>query len=645
MSRVKKLKMKSKKWRPVILVVGVIFLALSIFIVVTYFRTPTIVPVVMLEVPPQDALYRSGAHTDDNRVEDLLSRMSLREKIAQMVLVEKNSVHILDDITTYGIGAMLSGMGAKPTENNVKGWREMITSFREKSLQSRLGIPILYGIDAIHGHSNLTEATIFPHMIGLGATGDEKLVERVARATGQELMATGIYWSYSPTLDMPQDIRWGRTYETFSDDPTLVAKLGSAYVRGLQNSDNGSSTLRVLSTLKHYVGVGSMAWDTSSNKNFHIDQGTTEVNENALKQEYLPPFKAAVLAGAGSVMVGLNSWGNTKLSAEKYLITDVLKGELKFQGFVVSDWYGVYEISGGEYRAAVTAINAGVDMVMLPFDYQTFIANVSRAVSRGEVKEERINDAVRRILRAKFAVGLFDEPRSGDIAVGVVGGDAHRALAREAVQKSLVLLKDDENILPIKQNVRTIRVAGSSADNVGRQSGAWTVEWQGIDGNWLPQSTSILSGIKARAGKNVLVEYNQNGNFSTTTPLADLGIAVVGEAPYAEGWGDNANPTLSPPDLNTIRQLKSVCKKVIVILVSGRPLIITDEVPSWDALVMAWLPGSEGQGVADVLFGDVPFTGNLPLPWPESVAQVPIETDGSTQDGMPPLFPRYFGHN
>lgn len=596
-----------------------------------------------LVVPPLDALYRLSSASTEERIQDLLSRMSLQEKIGQMALVEKNSVQERADVATYGIGALLSGFGAKPESNTGEAWAEMVGGFIADSKTSRLGIPILYGVDAIHGHSNVPGATIFPHPIGLGASGDAKLVEAVAQATAVEIAATKINWTYSPTLDLPRDIRWGRTYETFSDDSKLVAKLGAAYVRGSQNAVGNTDLdkLFMISTPKHYVGIGGMVWGSSSNKNFKIDQGTTPSDELELRQEYLPPFKAAIDAGAMSVMVGLNTWGDTKLAANRYLVTTVLKDELQFTGFTVSDWYGVYEIPGGEYEASVSAINAGIDMVMLPFDYKSFVKNVERAVKRGDIPQERIDDAVSRILRAKFALGLFDDADK-HISLDEIGSKGHRSLARLAVAQSLVLLKNDASVLPIKNSTKHIRVVGSAADNVGRQVGAWTVEWQGIDGNWLPGSTSILEGIKKRAGDSVKVEFEAGGNFVNSTEIAGLGIAIVGEKPYAEGWGDKEFPTLDSEDLKAIEKLQTVSKKVVVVVVSGRPLLITNEIDTWDGLVMAWLPGSEGSGVADVLFGDKTFTGSLPLPWPAYSQQLPIEAGGKTIDGTALLFPRYF---
>ncbi len=592
---------------------------------------------------PANAKYRDKSATVEERTTDLLARMSLDEKIGQMALVEKNSVLEPTDIASYGIGALLSGAGAKPADNTPRGWLTMVENFVESSKTSRLGIPIFYGVDAIHGHTNVPGATVFPHAIGLGATNDSALVGNVASATREEMLATGIYWNFSPNLDLPEDIRWGRTYETFSDSATRTAELARASVEGFQGTTEQGKPKRALSTLKHYIGVGSMAWGSSSNKNFHIDQGTTPPEEEVLRDTYLPAFKEGVNGGAGSVMVGLNTWGDTKLAAEGYLITDVLKKELAFQGFVVSDWYGVYEIPGGNYKAAVTAINAGVDMVMLPFDYKTFIANVRYAVSHGEIAESRIDDAVRRIICIKFELGLFDADTQQSAPLEVIGSAPHRAIARKAVSESLVLLKNNEQTLPIKPGVRHIVVAGSSADNVGRQSGAWTVEWQGIDGNWLPGGTSILEGIRRRAGKELEVTYDLHGEFASDTPRADIGIAVVGEPPYAEGWGDNNTLTLSKEDLTTIENVKKRSRKTVVIIVSGRPLMISKELPAWDSVVAAWLPGSEGEGVADVLFGDTPFTGTLPLPWPDHIGQLPIAPSGRTADGTSLLFPRFFG--
>ena len=597
-----------------------------------------------MTTPPPDALYLDITQPIEERVANLLSYMTLEEKIGQMALVEKNSLKKPSDITKYALGALLSGSGAKPEENSADGWRGMIMGYQEQARSSRLGIPLLYGSDAIHGHAHVPEATVFPHMIGLGATGDPGLVKKVARATAEELSVTGVNWNFAPNLDTPQDIRWGRVYESFSDDPKLVAKLGTAYIEGLQSAKNSESgQISVLAAAKHFVGLGGMTWGSSLNKDFKIDQGVSAADETLLREVYVPPFVEAIDAGVSSIMVGLNTWEDDRMVRQKHLLTDVLKVELDFKGFVVSDWYGVHEGRRNNFLATVQAVNAGVDMVMLPFDYKSFIHHMKWGNRLGLISDQRIDDAVSRILSAKFAVGLFD----GEVDVlesTAIPSGQNRTLAREAVAQSLVLLKNEDSTLPLTNTVKKIRVAGSAADNVGRQAGAWTVEWQGIDGSTLSGATSIYKGIQNRAEtQGTEVEYDWQGIFADTKNAADIGIAVVGEKPYAEGWGDTEYPILDDEDLQAIKNLQDSSKKVVVVIVSGRPLLIEHEVESFDALVAAWLPGSEGGGVADVLFGDKSFVGTLPLPWPRSSEQLPITPDGQTNDSTEVLFPRYFG--
>ena len=351
--------------------------------------------------PPPTALYKDSNQPISVRVADLLSQMTLEEKIGQMALVEKNSVGVLTDIATYHLGALLSGSGAKPPENTPAGWSTMIADYQQAALSTRLGIPLLYGVDAIHGHAHVPTATVFPHAIGLGAANDPQLVEAVAAATAKELFATGVNWSYSPNLDQPADIRWGRVYEAFSDDPLIVATLGAAYVRGLQTPPIATEAgVYILATPKHYLGLGSMAWGSSQNKNFSIDQGVTPPDMEALRLRYVPPFQAAVEAGALSIMVGLNTWGDARTVVQKELLTDVLKDEVGFNGFLVSDWYGVYEGRSNRFLATIEAVNAGVDMVMLPFDYVSFARHMQWALRLGLFSEARIDDAVGRTLFA-----------------------------------------------------------------------------------------------------------------------------------------------------------------------------------------------------------------------------------------------------
>jgi beta-glucosidase len=582
-----------------------------------------------------DPAYLDQTLSIDERIDDLLSYMTIEEKIGQLALVERNSLSSSKDISTYALGGLLSGSGSKPAENTTPGWREMIDSYQTIAAESRLGIPLLYGTDAIHGHAHVEGEVVFPHQIGLGAGNNPVLVREIGAATARAIKQSGANWNYGPNLDLPQDVRWGRVYEAFSDDPARAADLGAAYIEGLQKTDEASNRIGVLATPKHFIGLGAMAWRTSKNKNFTIDQGVTLPDEKTLQDVYLPPFAAAIDAGALSVMVGLNTWGDQRTIFNKNLLTDTLKGELDFSGFIVSDWYGVYEGQPSTFLANIKAINAGVDMVMLPFDYHSFVREVRLAHRLGLISTERIDDAVRRILRAKFALGLFDQD------VTEVSAQDDRALARQAVRESLVLLKNDD-VLPLAKSSNHIRVAGSAADNIGQQMGAWSIEWQGVDGNWLPGGISILAGIKDKAGMQARVEYDRTGVF-TSTEKADIGIVVVGEKPYAEGWGDREVPILSEEDRQAIANIRQSAEKVIIVVVAGRPLFMNSEINMADAMMMAWLPGSEGQGVADVLFGTAPLRGTLPLPWPRQLEQLPVKTDGTTANGTEVLYPRGFG--
>ena len=592
--------------------------------------------------PPSNALYLDENQPIEMRVADLLSYMTLEEKIGQMALVEKNSIKEENDIASYHLGALLSGAGSKPIKNTPEGWKDMIDGYQATAKQSRLGIPLLYGVDAIHGHAHVPTATVFPHAIGLGATNNPKLVKSVAQATAEELFATGVNWSFSPNLDQPRDIRWGRVYEAFSDDPNLVRALGVAYLEGLQINPAADDEIFILATPKHYLGLGGMGWNTSLNKNFKVDQGVTLEDEVLLRSHYLPPFAAAVDAGALSVMVGLNAWGDKRMVLQKELLTDILKEELGFKGFLVSDWYGIHEGRKNTFWASVQAINAGIDMAMLPFDYRAFVRHLKWANWLGLVSDERIDDAVGRILYAKFALGLFDDNRN-IIPPTSIPNTAHKMLAREAVAQSLVLLKNESSLLPLSPDTPYILIAGSAAHNIGRQMGAWSVEWQGIDGNQSVVGTSVLEGIIDHVSSKTKVEYDLLGNFTLAGKKAPVGIAVVGEKPYAEGWGDAEYPTLSEEDLLAVKNLQAHAEKVVVVIISGRPLLIANEIDSFDALVAAWLPGSEGVGVADGLFGNTPFTGALPIPWPHHSEQLPIQSDDTTADNTSVLFPRQFG--
>ncbi len=578
------------------------------------------------------------------RVDDLLSRMTLEEKIGQMTQVEKNSI-AAGDITEYAIGSILSGGGGSPDTNTVSEWREMTDAFQAEALATRLGIPLLYGVDAVHGHGNLYGATIFPHQIGLGATGDAELVRQIGRATADEILATGIPWNFAPVVAIPLDIRWGRTYEAFGQEPGLVGDLGVAYMEGMQSLPEGfaaapGQTLYTLATPKHFLGDGGTAFGTSTEGAYLLDQGDMRLDEATVRQLFLPPYQLAVEQGARSVMASYNSWDGMKMHAREDWLTGVLKDELGFSGFVVSDWAALNQIDFNYYDAVVTGINAGVDMNMVPFDYMTFINTMLRAVENGDISEERIDDAVGRILHVKFELGLFEQPYVGQELATSVGSDAHRQLAREAVRQSVVLLKNDNNALPVAKETPLIYVAGMGADNMGLQSGGWTIEWQGLTGDVQP-GTTILEGIRAAVSPDSEVQYDPDGSFEGT---ADIAIAVVGEFPYAEGAGDKRDLGLSTKDISVIENARAHSESLIVVILSGRPLIITDQLEVAGAWVAAWLPGTEGQGISDVLFGDHPFTGKLPVSWPRSMDQVPLDIDNPPAQGCAgPLFPIGYG--
>ncbi len=584
----------------------------------------------------------------EERVEDLLGRMSLDEKIGQMTLVEKNSIST-ENLSRYGIGAILSGGGGAPLDNSPEGWLEMVTDYQAAALATELEIPLLYGVDAVHGHNNVIGATIFPHNIGLGATRNPDLVQATARATALETLATGIHWDYAPVLAVPQDIRWGRTYEGFAENTDLVTELSRAYLLGLQSID-GQSDLdhpeTLLGTPKHYVGDGGTAWGSSTTDRYMIDQGVTEVDEETLRRVHLPPYPAAIEAGAMSIMASYSSWDGLKMHAQSYLINDVLKGELGYEGFIVSDWKAIDQIDPDYYTAVVASINAGVDLNMVPTDYKEFIRVMQKGVREETIPIERVDDAVRRILRVKFELGLFENPYGNPDLLETVGSAEHRAIARQAVSESLVLLKNDAAALPIDKNSGRIFVSGIGADDMSMQTGGWTIGWQGMGIEKTP-GTTILEGIQAAVSAETELVYDRFGKFARETEAdgtptrAEIGIVVVGERPYAEGRGDTDDLSINEI---LVARMAERADKVVVIIISGRPLVITDEISLADAWVAAWLPGTEGDGVADVLFGDHPFTGKLPFSWPRSVDQLPFDFDNLPSEGCDaPLFGYDYG--
>ena len=593
------------------------------------------------------AVYRDPKAGVEDRVMDLLSRMTLAEKIGQMTQVEKDSI-VKQDITAEFIGSILSGGGGSPSPNTPQAWADMVDGFQKYALQTRLGIPLIYGVDAVHGHGNLKGATLFPQNVGLGAANDPELMERIGQITAREMIATGIYWNFGPVVAVPQDIRWGRTYEGYSENTELVSSLAVAYLRGMQYVDGAqdlSAPGTVLGTPKHFVGDGGTAWGSSAMEvmghPYMLDQGVTDVDEATLRAIHLPPYAAAVDAGAMSIMVSFSSWGGMKMHAQRYLLSDVLKGELGFKGFLVSDWQAIDQIPGDYYSDIVTAINAGLDMIMVPYDYHAFIDGLAQAVENGDVTMERIDDAVRRILTVKFQLGLFERPFADRSLLPLVGSDEHREVAREAVRKSLVLMKNEGRVLPLAKDTPLILVAGRAANDIGMQCGGWTIEWQGRAGQITP-GTTILEGIRDAVSDGTTVLYHARGEFDQER--GDVGIVVVGELPYAEGVGDAKDLSLSKEDIAAIESVRERSERLVVVLVSGRPVIVGDQLDEWDAFVAAWLPGSEGQGVSDVLFGDYPFTGKLPYTWPRSMDQLPFDFEHLETSGEgAPLFPLGYG--
>ena len=511
----------------------------------------------------------------------------------------------------------------------------MVDGYQSQALRSRLGIPLLYGVDAVHGHNNVQGATLFPHHIGMGATRDAALVQRVEDVTRQEVLGTGIRWSFSPCVCVPRDDRWGRTYEGYGEDPSVVSPLAAAAVRGFQGAALGPTS--VLATAKHYLGDGGTSFGTGDS-GYLIDQGDTQLSEAALRAVHLPPYQSAIGAGVGSVMVSYSSWNGQKMHGDRYLITDVLKGELGFTGFVVSDWAGIKQLPDSTYAAQVAhAVNAGIDMIMVPDKYVDTINAVVAGVTSGTIPQGRVDDAVTRILTAKFALGLFDHPFTDRSFTAQVGSATHRDVARQAVRESLTLLKNDNNALPLsKTGTYKVVVGGKSADDLGNQTGGWSISWQGSSGTHTTGTTFWQALQQATAGTAITLQNvgtRTKGNYK-----GDVGIWVGGETPYAEGQGDSSTLAFGRDNSSQLTDLCSRVTTCVALLYSGRPLVIGDQLPKVDAFVAAWLPGTEGAGITDVLFG-TGFTGKLPVSWPKAVTDEPINSG----DGKAPLFPLGYG--
>lgn len=594
--------------------------------------TKSIIPILLIHIISCSSI--------DGEVSELVSSMTIEEKIGQMTQVDYRYLADKSDIKKYFLGSILSGGGSTPPTNQPSSWVDLYNGFQKEALKTRLKIPLIYGIDAVHGHNNVLGATMFPHNIGLGCMNDKALVQDIAAATAEEVKATGLDWTFAPCVAVAQDERWGRTYESYSEDSDIVTELGVASTIGFQGRTLNKNS--VLACAKHFVGDGNTVFGTGTNW-YKIDRGDVVLEEEELRSKYIKPFKESINMGVGSIMVSYNSWKGQKLHGHKYLINDVLKKELGFDGIVVSDWAGINELDKDYKTCIIQSINAGIDMNMVPGSlnpddnsYDDFIRLAIESVEEGSIPMERIDDAVSRILRIKKKIGLFDNPIKKPKNTAVVGSKKHRELARKSVRKSLVLLKNDNQILPLQKNNSKITLVGEHADNIGYQSGGWTIHWQGGSGDITP-GTTILDAFKSAVNDSNNIHYSKDGGDLSKS---DIIVAVVGEKPYSEGVGDRDSLHLSDEDIRLIEKVKRSKLPFVVILISGRPMIINEVLDESDAFLAAWLPGTEGLGISDVIFGDFDFTGKLSMTWPKSMKQIPINYGDSSYD---PLFKFGFG--
>lgn len=632
----------------------------------------------------------------EERVSALLAKMTLEQMIGQIVQPERQFI-TPQEVKEYHIGSVLSGGGSVPGENKPEDWIAMNDAYWAASMEEdedHLAIPLIYGVDAIHGNTNVLGAVVFPHNIGLGAAHDPDLLERIAATTANEIAATGVDWTFAPTLAVARNDHWGRTYESYSEDPKIVAEYAPRFVKGLQGNFGED---KVIACAKHWVGDGATLHG--------IDQGDMCISEEELRKIHVPPYKAAIEAGVLTVMVSLSSWYGEKCHGHKFLLTDLLKKELGFEGFIISDWDGIDYLAEDYGEAVVMSMNAGMDMFMVTSRWKEFIWHVKTNIANGRISRERLDDAVRRILRVKYTFGMFDKPRPAERKLSLdhssFGSREHREVAREAVRKSLVMLKNEDDFLPLDKNAR-ILVTGKNAHNRGHQCGGFTVAWQGVNdkasietgiydqaekekprdaseksadswGSAIINGCSVWEGIRAVAPNAVL----SNDGSDADPAKHDLAIVVIGEVPYAEMLGDirieglakglNIGPgstseetlpgedvpimkkgpygshlylhELHPEDIATIKNITSKGIPVVAVMICGRPLVIEQELAESKAFVVAWFPGSEGQGVADVLFGDYPMQGKLGFSWPH----YDDENWNLGDPGYDPMFPYGFG--
>ncbi len=585
----------------------------------------------------------------ERRVAALLASLPLEDKVGQLIQADIASIRP-DDLRRYPVGSILAGGSSPPLDSDDRSpapaWIATARAFRAVSLEPRPGhvpVPVMFGIDAVHGNSNVVGATIFPHNIGLGATHDPALMRRIGQVTAEESAASGIDWAFGPTLAVPQDVRWGRAYEGYSEDPALVRSYAGEMIRGLQGDVAAGHLLqkgRVAASAKHFLADGGTRAG--------IDQGDADIDEQELVTTHAQGYLAAIPAGALTVMASFSSWQGRKLHGNASLLTGVLKERLGFEGFVVGDWNGHGQVPGCTTGDCPAALNAGLDMFMAPDHWRELFDATLAEVRDGRIPMARLDDAVRRVLRVKAKLGLLEPERPWEGRLDALGSPAHRAVARQAVRESLVLLKNEGGLLPLRSGAHVL-VAGAAADDIGRACGGWTLSWQGTGNSNadFPNGESILAGLRtALAAGGGSVEYSVDG---THARRPDVAVVVYGETPYAELQGDIRHLEYQPgehADLAVLRRLKAEGIPVVSVFLSGRPMWVNAELNASDAFVAAWFPGSEGGGVADVLVGDPqgaprhPFSGSLSFSWPRAASQAPLHAG---VPGYDPLFRVGFG--
>ncbi|RFM23366.1 MAG: glycoside hydrolase family 3 protein [Candidatus Thermochlorobacter aerophilum] len=569
---------------------------------------------------------QGNAPTIEERISEMMAKMTLDEKIGQMVMVGMQYLQSPEDIEKYGIGSVVASVGfyPKPGLNSAQDWADFNDTLQSYAMRTRLKIPLLSAIDAVHGNALVFGSVVLPHNIGMGCSGNEELIRQAAKLTAEEMRAAGFTWNLAPCAAVARDERWGRTYESYSEVPELTAKCVAAAVKGYQGDALGETG--VLACAKHFVGDGATLNG--------INEGDIEIDGKALRAIHFPPYIAAIEAGVGSVMLSYSRFNGEKIHGQRYLIQSVLKGELKFSGIVVSDWGGIYEIAADTVDCIERAVSAGIDVIMLPANYKEFIKILRTLVRQQKISPNRIDDAVRRVLRAKFALGLFEKPYAKRELLAKVGSEEHRRQARRIVQATGVLLKNDDKLLPLAKNLPRIHLAGKSANSLANQCGGWTVDFN--DFTRAPDSISFgmtfYQALRQTVGVGTTISYSPDGIGATG---ASVGIVVIGETPYTEIDGDRPYPVIAEEDLIPIRNIAAAKVPVVVVLMTGRPLVLGEALTKSSAFLVAWLPGTEVQGIVDLLFGDAKPSAKLSHSFPQSIEQIPINVgEGSAQ----PLF-------